>query len=122
MDNLEEMGKFIRSLTFQTESGRNRKFEQTTLILRKAFLSLPVTLWNCIQMDISFLSPLPFASLLFSIICETSSDDFALLHFYFLGMVLITASCTMSRTSIHGSSGTLSIRSNPLNLLVTSTV
>ena len=37
-------------------------------------------------------------------------------------MVLITASCTMSQTSIHSSSGTLSIRSNPLNLFVASTV
>ena len=34
-----------------------------------------------------------------------------------LGMVLITASCTMSQTSIHSSSGTLSIRSNSLNLI-----
>ena len=30
------------------------------------------------------------------------------LHFFFLGMVLITASCTMSWTSIYSSSGTLS--------------
>ena len=30
--------------------------------------------------------------------------------------------CTMQRTSIHSSSGTLSIRSNPMNLFVTSTV
>ena len=37
-----------------------------------------------------------------------------------LGMVLIPASCTVSRTSVHSSSGTLSIRSNPLNLFVTS--
>ena len=35
----------------------------------------------------------------------------AFLHFFFLGMVLITDSCTMSRTFIHSSSGTLSIRS-----------
>ena len=44
------------------------------------------------------------------------------LHFFFLGMVLIPVSCTMSRTSIHSSSGTLSIRSNPVNLFVISTV
>ena len=31
-------------------------------------------------------------------------------------MVLITVSCTTSQTSIHSSSGTLSMRSNPLNL------
>ena len=35
---------------------------------------------------------------------------------------LITASCTMSQTSVHSSSGILSIRSIPLNLFVTSTV
>ena len=44
------------------------------------------------------------------------------LDFFFLGMVLITTSCTVSQTSVHSSSGTLSIRSNPLNLFVTSTV
>ena len=68
-------------------------------------------------------SPLPFTSLLFSDICKVSSDNhFAFLHFFFLGMVLTPASCTMSQTSIHSSSGTLSIRSNLLNLFVTSTV
>ena len=67
--------------------------------------------------------PLPFPSLLFSAICKALSDNhFAFLHFFFLGMVLITAYCTMSGTSIHSSSGTLFIRSNPLNLFVTSTV
>ena len=35
-------------------------------------------------------------------------NHFAYLHFFFLGMVLITASCTMSRSFIHSSSGTLS--------------
>ena len=44
------------------------------------------------------------------------------LHFFFLGMVLIPVSCTMSQTSVHSSSGTLSIRSSPLNLFLTSTV
>ena len=44
------------------------------------------------------------------------------LHFFLLGMVLIRASCAMSRTSIHSSSGTLSIISNPLNLFVPPTV
>ena len=49
--------------------------------------------------------------------CKASSDThFAFLYFFFLGMVLIPASCTMSRCSVHSSSGTLSIRSNPLNL------
>ena len=64
-----------------------------------------------------------FTSLLFIAICNTSSDShFAFLHFFFLGMVLIPVSYTMSLTSVHSSSGTLSIRSSPLNLFVTSTV
>ena len=40
---------------------------------------------------------------------KASSDNhFAFVHFFFLGMILITASCTTSWTSIHSSSGTLS--------------
>ena len=40
----------------------------------------------CIQMGISFLFPLPFASLLFSAIYKASSDNhFAFLHFFFGG-------------------------------------
>ena len=67
--------------------------------------------------------PLLFASLLFTATCKASSDNyFAFLHFFFLWMVLITASWTMSRTSAHSSPGALSIRSNPLNLFVTSTL
>ena len=38
----------------------------------------------------------------------SSDSHFAFLHFFFLGMVLITASCTMSWTSVHSSSDTLS--------------
>ena len=78
--------------------------------LRKAFLSLHAILWNSAfkWVYLSF-SPLPFASLLFIAICKASSDShFVFLHYFFLGMVLITASCTMSRTSVHSSSGTLS--------------
>ena len=80
------------------------------LITEEGFLISPCySLDLCIQMGISFLSPFPFASLLFSAICKASSDHhFAFLHLFFLGMVLITASCTMSQTSVHCSSGTLS--------------
>ena len=68
------------------------------------------------------ISPLSFASLLSSAICKVASDNhFAFLHFLFLGIVLITVSCAMSQTAIHGSSDHLSIRSHPLNLLVTFT-
>jgi len=91
--------------------------EEGFLISTSYFLEL------CIQMGTSFLFPLPFTSLLFTAICKPSSDShFAFLHFFSLGMVLIPASYTMSQTSVHSSSGTLSIRSNPLNLFLTSTV
>jgi len=41
-------------------------------------------------------SPLPLASLLFSAICKASSDShFAFFHFFFLGIILIIASCTL---------------------------
>ena len=90
--------------------------------LMKAFLSLLAILWNsAFKWVCLFFSPLPFTSL-FSAICKAASDNhFAFLHFFFLGMVLITASCTVSWISVHSSSGTLSTRSNPLNLFGTST-
>ena len=50
------------------------------------------------------------------------TDHFAFLCFFFLGMVLITTSCTMSQTSVHSSSGFLSIKSHPLNPFVISMV
>ena len=94
------------------------------LITEEGFLFSP-----CYSLNSAFkwvylsFSPLLLASLLFSAICKASSDShFAFLHFLFLGMVLIPVSCTMSRTSIHSSSGTLSIRSSPLSLVLTSTV
>ena len=55
------------------------------------------------------LNPLLFASLLFTAICKASPEShFAFLHFFSMGMVLIPVSCTMSWTSVHSSSGTLS--------------
>ena len=79
-------------------------------LLRKAFLSLLGILWNsafrCLYLSFS---PLLFASLLFTAICKASPDShFAFFHFFSMGMVLIPVSCTMSRTSVHSSSGTLS--------------
>ena len=88
--------------------------------LGKVFLSFLAILWNSAfkWVYLSF-SPLPFASLLFSAICKASSyNHFAFLHCFSLGMVLIPVSYTVSQTSIHSSSGTLSIRSNPLNLFL----
>ena len=78
--------------------------------LRKAFLSLLPILWNsafrCLYL--SFF-PLLFIFLLFTAIGYISSDShFVFLHFFSMGMVLIPVSCTMSRTSVHSSSGTLS--------------
>ena len=94
------------------------------LITEEGFLISLAILWNSPfeWIYLSF-SPLPFASFLFLAICKVSSDyHFAFLHFFFLRMVLSCTSCTMSRASVHSSSGTLSIRSNPLNLFLPSTV
>ena len=89
--------------------------------LRKAVLSLLAILWNsAFKWIYLFFFVFHFS---FLIICKASSDNhFAFLHFFFLGMDLITVSSTMSWTSVHGSSVTLSIRSSPLNLFLTSTV
>ena len=80
--------------------------------LRKAFLSLRVILWNpAFKWVYLSSSPLPLAALFFSATFKALSDiPFAFLHFFFLGKVLIPASCTMSRTSVHSSSGSLSDR------------
>ena len=86
--------------------------------LRKVFLSLLAILWNsAFKLEYLVFYLLLFTSLLFTAICKASSDShFCFLHFFSMGMVLIPVSCTMSRTSVHSSSGTLSIRSRPLNL------
>ena len=80
------------------------------LITVKGFLISPCySLELCIQMNISFFPPFLFASLFFTTICKASSNNhFTFLHLFFLGIVLFTASCTMSRTSVHSSSDTLS--------------
>ena len=93
------------------------------LITDEGFLISPCyTLELCIPMHISFLFPICF-SLLFTAICKAFSDShFAIFHFFFLGMVLIPVSCTMSRSSVQSSSGTLSVISSPLNVFLTSTV
>ena len=67
-----------------------------------------------------FFSPLPLAPLIFSAIWKVSSDNH--FTFLFLGDSLILASCSMSQTSAHSSSGTPYIKSNPLKLFVTTTV
>ena len=79
--------------------------------LRKHFLSLLAILWmSAFKWVYLSFSPLSLASLLFLDIYKASSDShFAFLHFLFLGMVLIPASCTMSQTSVHSSSSILSV-------------
>ena len=93
------------------------------LVTEEGFLISPCySLEICIQMGISFLFCFAFSLSFISAICKASLvNHFAFLHF-FLGKILITASCTMLKTSIHSSSGTLTIISNPLNLLATSAV
>ena len=65
------------------------------LFTEEGFLISPCySLELCIQMGISFLSSVSFASLLLLAICKASIDNhFASLHFFFFGMVLVTASC-----------------------------
>ena len=94
------------------------------LITEEGFVTSPCySLELCIQMGISFLFPFAFHfSSLHSYLCGLLRHPFAFLHSFFLGMVLIPVSCTMSRTSIHSSSGSLSVSSSPLNLFLTSTV
>ena len=86
------------------------------LIAEECFLFFSCySLELCFQMLI-FPFLLCFLLLLFSqlFVRPPQTTILPFLHFFFLGMVLITASCTMSRTSVHSSSGTLSIRFNPL--------
>ena len=106
-DFLEEISSLSHSIVF---------LYFFALITEEGFLISPCySLELCIQWVYLSFSPLPFTSLLFSAICKASSDNhFVLLDFFFLGMVLIPASCIVSRTSVHSSSGTLSIRSNTL--------
>ena len=73
----------------------------------------------CTEMGIFSFSSLPFASLLYSAICNAFSDNhFAYLHFFFLWMVLIFTSCTIL-WSLSVVLQALYIRYNPLNLFVT---
>ena len=79
--------------------------------LKKAFLSLLAILWNSDAYIFPFL--LCFLVLFFSQLFVRPPETAILLflHFFSMGMVLLPVSCTMSRTSVHRSSGSLSIRS-----------
>ena len=96
-------------------------FSSTSLLL---LTHLPPSSCMCTQSCNPMNCSLPGASVHGSLqarVLEWIAISFSM-HFFFLGMVLITASCIKSQTSIHSSSGTLSIRSNPLTLFVTSPV
>ena len=72
------------------------------LITEEDFLCLLALLWNsAFKLVYLSFSPLLFTSLLFTAICKASSDShFAFLRFFFLRMILIPASCTMSQISV----------------------
>ena len=88
--------------------------------LRKAFLSLLAILWNSAFKWI-YLSFFPCLLLLCFSQLFIRPPQTTILSFciFFLGDGLDHFSYTMSWTSVHCSSGTLSIRPNPLNLFVT---
>ena len=123
-DFLERIANLSQTIVF---------FYFFALFLKKPFLSL---LWNLslIFLLISYLSYLffgilhseeyifpfllclllLFVSQLFVRPPKTTTLPFCIS--FFLGMILITTSCTVLGTSIHSSSGILSIRYNPLNM------
>ena len=65
-------------------------------------------------------SPLPFTSLISQWLSQATTLTSWIS--FFLGMILAITSCSMLWTSVHSSSYTLSTRSSPLNLYITSTV
>ena len=71
------------------------------LITEEGFLISPCySLELYIQMGLSFLFSSPLASVLFTALCKASSDShFSFLHFFFLGMVLVPLSCTVTNLS-----------------------
>ena len=111
---------FLHFFALITEEGFLISYLFPILFPKNRLTILQNAAFRCLYIPFS---PLPFTSLLFSALCKASLENhFAFLHFFSLGMVSITASCTMSQTCIHSSSGTLSIRSSPLTLFVTSTI
>ena len=89
--------------------------------LKKAFLSLLTVLWNtAFRWVYLSLSYLPFTYFQLFLKPPQTTTLPSCISFFF-GMIVVTASCAVLWTSIHSSSGTLSARSNPLNLFITST-
>ena len=83
------------------------------LIAEEGFLILAI-LWNSAFKWYIFPFLLCFSLLSFSqlFVRPPQTAILLFLHFFSMGMVLIPVSCTMSRTSVHSSSGTLSIISS----------
>ena len=86
------ISNFLESLVFPI-----LLFYFFALITEEGFPISPCySLELCIKMEISFLFSFAFTSLLFTAICKASSDNhFAFLHFFFLGIVLITTMCSV---------------------------
>ena len=90
---------------------------------KKVFLSLLAILWNSafswVYTSLSLL--LPFL-LLFSsqvLVKPPQTTSLPSCISFFLGIALVTVSCTILQTSVHRSSGTLSTWFNSLNLFLT---
>ena len=97
---LEEISSFSDSIVF---------LYFFALITEEGFLISPSILWNLNSNGYIFPFLLCFSLLFFSqLFLRPPQTAILLLHFFFLGMVLIPVTCTMSRTSVHRSSGTLS--------------
>ena len=92
---LEEVSSISHSVVF---------FCFFALITEVGFLISPCySLKLCIQMGISFIFSFAFLLLFFSQLFVRPPQPFCLFAFLFLQDVLITAFCTMSRTSVHSS-------------------
>ena len=98
---LEEISSYSHSVVF---------IYFFALITEQGFLISPCySLELSIQMGISFLFSFPFSfPSFFSCFYGFLRQPFCFSHFFFLGMIFITASFTMSWKSIHSSLGPLS--------------
>ena len=109
---------FLRSLVFPT-----LLFSLFLCIVHLRSLSLLSLLFSGTLHSVAYIFPfLPYLLFLLFSQLFVGPPQTTFLHFFFMGMVLITTSRTVLWISIHSSSGTLSTRFNPLNLFVTSTV
>ena len=97
---LEELSSFSHSIVF---------LYFFALIAEEGFLISPCySLERCIQMGMSFLFSFAFHFSSFHSYLQALLRQPFCFFAFFLGMVLLPVSCTMSWTSVHSSSGTLS--------------